>query len=87
MRIVIEGRVQGVYFRAFTRDAASELGLRGWVRNQSDGSVEVAVAGDGEAVERLKSRLRVGPPSARVVALHEEILEAAPAEEGFEIRY
>ena len=65
-RLRIHGRVQGVFYRAWSAEAARALGLRGWVRNRSDGTVEMLVAGDGEAVERLISQCRTGPPAARV---------------------
>jgi acylphosphatase len=62
----ITGQVQGVFFRAWTRDQARELGVSGWVRNCGDGSVEAHVEGEEGAVEELVGRLRHGPPSARV---------------------
>jgi acylphosphatase len=72
----IEGRVQGVFFRAWTRETALELGLRGTVRNRLDGSVEAHVAGSADTVETFRSRLWEGPPSARV-----DRVEALPSEE------
>lgn len=62
----MSGRVQGVGFRYFVQDRALELGLRGWVRNLPDGSVEAAAAGPPEALDRLEARLRQGPARARV---------------------
>lgn len=67
----ITGRVQGVGFRWWTRRTAEELGLGGSVRNRSDGSVEVKVAGAEESVEALRSRLERGPSAARVEAVEE----------------
>lgn len=64
--IVVLGRVQGVGFRAFTESAAGELCLKGFSRNLPDGSVEIEVEGDREAIEVLIGRLRLGPPLARV---------------------
>jgi acylphosphatase len=64
--ILVTGRVQGVYYRAFTQHAAVELGLSGWVRNVPDGRVHVMVEGPRTKVEKLVSRLRVGPPRAVV---------------------
>ena len=87
LRLVVEGRVQGVCFRFFTCDVAQELGLRGWVRNRSDGSVEIEAAGPEPALERLKERLRVGPPQARVTRLTAERLERGPAGAGFRVTY
>lgn len=65
-RCHVHGRVQGVGFRWWTRRLAMRLGVAGWVRNLSDGSVEVTARGDVEALERLHSALRRGPPMARV---------------------
>ena len=60
------GRVQGVFFRAWTQQQANELGVSGWVRNASDGSVEGHLAGEDEAVSELIERLHDGPPAAVV---------------------
>ena len=65
-RFVINGRVQGVGFRWFTKDAAMREGVTGWVRNLPDGRVEALVEGDTEAVMRLDQALRTGPAGARV---------------------
>lgn len=65
-RFLISGRVQGVYFRASTRDVASKLGLYGFARNLPDGSVEVVASGATEAMDSLSAWLRMGPPASRV---------------------
>lgn len=62
----ITGRVQGVFFRQSTSEHARKIGVSGWVRNCADGSVEVHVEGDEDAVKSLLDWLRRGPPSARV---------------------
>jgi len=62
----IFGRVQGVGYRAWAVETARALGLRGWVRNRRDGSVEVLVAGADEAVTGMVTACRRGPPAARV---------------------
>ena len=67
----ISGRVQGVGFRYFAERAAQELGLRGYVRNCSDGSVEAYAIGDAGALDEFKARLAKGPRSARVTAVDE----------------
>lgn len=67
--LVITGRVQGVFYRNWTVQTASALGLTGWVRNRVDGSVEAVVEGDEEAVEQFIARARQGPPAARVSAI------------------
>lgn len=63
---IIHGKVQGVWFRAWTADMARELGLTGWVRNLPDGGVEALAQGDRQTLERFVERLHVGPPLARV---------------------
>ena len=66
VRATVQGRVQGVFFRAFVEEHAQQLGLRGYVRNLPSGTVEVVAEGEQERVERLVEYLRVGPPGARV---------------------
>ncbi|MCW5770534.1 MAG: acylphosphatase [Rhodospirillaceae bacterium] len=67
----IEGRVQGVGYRAWTVGEARRRGLRGWVRNRADGSVEALFSGAAEAVAEMLSACRIGPPAARVTAVAE----------------
>jgi acylphosphatase len=74
-RFVISGRVQGVGYRFFARDAAGREGIRGWVRNQEDGTVEVHAEGDVEAMLRFERALRQGPRGARV---NDVLAEPAP---------
>jgi acylphosphatase len=62
----ITGRVQGVFYRAWAREHADQLGVRGWIRNRPDGHVEAHVEGDEAAVDRMIERLREGPPAAQV---------------------
>jgi acylphosphatase len=62
----IHGRVQGVAFRAYAIEEALRLGVKGWVRNCPDGSVELIAEGNRKKVEELVSWCRHGPPSARV---------------------
>lgn len=66
VRVVVVGRVQGVGFRWFVRQEARRLGVAGWVRNRTDGSVELETAGEDAAVERLLQHVRVGPDAADV---------------------
>jgi acylphosphatase len=63
---LVRGRVQGVGFRYFTRAAALRAGVQGWVRNNPDGTVEIAAAGEPGALARLEDHIRQGPPGARV---------------------
>jgi acylphosphatase len=65
-RLRITGRVQGVGYRAWALQMASRLGLRGWVRNRRDGSVEALIIGEEDAVDRMIEACREGPYAARV---------------------
>jgi acylphosphatase len=77
-RFLVEGRVQGVFFRASTRDEALRLGLDGYAKNLADGRVEVLAAGDDTALDALELWLHRGPPLARVTAVSREIADARP---------
>ena len=78
--------MQGVFFRAWTQQQARELGVKGWVRNAEDGTVEAHAEGDEAAVKALIDRLHNGPPSADVEDVE---VEDAVAEglSGFEVRH
>ena len=71
-RFLVTGRVQGVFFRASTRDVAIRLSLTGYVKNLSDGDVEVIACGQADAIERLAAWLREGPRMASVASVIEE---------------
>ena len=81
-QIRVRGRVQGVGFRDALRAEALRLGVRGWVRNRADGSVEALLQGEASALERLVRWARRGPTLARVQALQEQ-----PVEAGFDRAY
>ncbi|HUE47186.1 MAG TPA: acylphosphatase [Aestuariivirgaceae bacterium] len=66
VRVRIEGRVQGVFFRDWMRSQARSLGLTGWVRNRSDGTVEATISGDPASIDDMVARCRRGPSAARV---------------------
>lgn len=87
VRAIVTGRVQGVWYRAHTRDKAVELGLSGFVRNLPDGTVEIVAQGDAGAVDALMSWARIGPPLAEVTDLR--VREMAEEEEydSFEVTY
>lgn len=68
-RLLVTGRVQGVGYRQWICREAERLGLRGWVRNLRDGSVEAVIDGDPAAVRQIIDRAREGPPAARVTGL------------------
>lgn len=84
-KLRIHGEVQGVFYRGWSAETARTLGIRGWVRNRRDGTVEMLVHGAPEAVEQMIARCRVGPPAARVDRIDlEETNEPPPA--GYEKR-
>jgi acylphosphatase len=85
-RLQICGRVQGVGFRYAMRHEAARRGVRGWVRNRADGSVEALLAGDAEAVEALTAWARRGPPGAKVSDVHAIPADEDVVPEGFELR-
>jgi len=84
VRVLIEGRVQGVGFRYWTERVAGELGLAGWVRNRRDGSVEALFSGAVEAVAEMLDRAHEGPPSAVVTSVR-LLEEGGGTPEGFDV--
>jgi acylphosphatase len=84
--VTVTGQVQGVFFRAWTAEQATNLGVSGWVRNAPDGSVEAHVQGEQWPVQQLIDLLRRGPPSAQVAQLMAEESELG-AFDGFQIRH
>ena len=70
-RYFVEGRVQGVGFRLFVERIASELGLKGYVRNRYDGRVEVYAIGEEVVLEQWRGQLQAGPPASRVDRVEE----------------
>ena len=82
--VQVTGKVQGVWFRAWTQEQAEARGLAGWVRNRSDGSVEAVISGDDGAVDALVDALHQGPPAAEVSSVRVTPTEAI-AEPGFHI--
>jgi len=87
VRLHVEGRVQGVFFRASARSTATRLGIHGWVRNLPDGTVEAVAEGREEAVESFSAWCQEGPPGAIVTNVR--ITREAPEGKGsgFEVRY
>lgn len=82
----VTGRVQGVAYRAWARGEAKALGLRGWVRNRGDGSVEAVVAGPEAAVEEMITAMGEGPGAARVTDVWTDPVDPAGVATGFTIR-
>ena len=67
--VVVHGQVQGVFFRQSAQDTAGDLGVAGWVRNRDDGSVEMVVEGEDDAVERMIAWAHEGPSHAQVTGV------------------
>lgn len=85
LRVMISGRVQGVWFRAWTQQEAERLGLSGWVRNLADGRVEATFAGPSAQVEEMLRLCGQGPPLARVESVEVDN-HHGPLESGFHLR-
>ena len=88
VRLVIAGRVQGVGYREFVRGAAEARGVKGWVRNRRDGTVEAVVYGAADVIDELIAACWRGPPASRVADI---LIETTPADPdlpaaGFAIR-
>lgn len=86
VRLTASGQVQGVFFRASTRDEARRLGVTGWVRNLADGTVQAEAQGSAEAVDALLEFCRQGPGHAKVTGLRVEDLDPVADERSFESR-
>jgi acylphosphatase len=84
-RFLVRGRVQGVGFRWFVEREAHILGIAGWVRNNSDSSVEVLAQGRRDQLSGLRSRLQQGPRAARVDNVEESEVKAVPGLTTFRI--
>jgi acylphosphatase len=87
LHVIIQGRVQGVGFRAFVHRKATEIGLTGWVRNRWDGSVEVIAEGDQSKLDKLVIALKRGPASAMVSALDTEWQPATGEFKRFSVKF
>ena len=84
-RIVVSGKVQGVFYRGWTEANARQLGITGWVRNLMNGDVEILATGSREAVDELIRRCRHGPRAAVVEAVKVEEADTE-ASQGFRTR-
>jgi acylphosphatase len=85
VRLRIEGRVQGVGFRAFVEREAVSRGVAGWVRNRRDGGVEAVLSGDQKQIDQIIDRCREGPRGSRADMV-KVIDEDGPVGDGFEVR-
>ncbi|MCL6261385.1 acylphosphatase [Aquiflexum sp. TKW24L] len=75
-RIKVSGKVQGVFFRNSAQQKALEFGIKGWVRNESDGTVLMEIEGGPDAILKMENWLRQGPPLAKIQSI--EIFEGDP---------
>ena len=87
VHLIIHGYVQGVFFRASTRDKAVSLGMKGWVRNLYDGSVESVFEGDIEKLHEAVQWCYHGPPGARVTKIDEKWSDYIGEYSSFDVRY
>lgn len=87
VRLLISGRVQGVFFRACTRGAAIQEGVTGWVRNLADGRVEALFEGSAERVDRVIAWCQQGSPGSRVDQVDVQVQPYQGEFSSFEIRY
>jgi acylphosphatase len=85
--LFIKGRVQGVFYRSFTRDLANSFDLKGWVRNLRDGSVEVVFEGEKEKIDMAVKKCFIGPPGSKVTDIEIKWDTFTGDQEGFSIRY
>ncbi len=85
--LFISGRVQGVFYRAFTRDIAGGLGLNGWVRNLRDGRVEALFEGEKALIEKAIQSCYEGPPGAKVSHIDVNWEQYIGDQKGFFIKY
>ncbi|MDI6889813.1 MAG: acylphosphatase [Thermodesulfovibrionales bacterium] len=85
--LFVEGRVQGVFYRAFARDIAYTFGLKGWVRNLHDGRVEAVFEGTKGLIERAIRECYIGPPGARVTNIEVKWEQPKGDLKGFTVKY
>ncbi len=86
LHCLISGKVQGVGFRAWTKDIAEKMGVKGWVRNLNDGRVEVIAQGDPQVLEEFKAKLAQGPVYSRVEDISCEYIDYEKEHTKFELR-
>lgn len=87
VNIIVHGLVQGVFYRAFTKELSDKLGIKGWVRNLPNGCVEVEAHGCHDVIEQLINILKIGPKAARVDELEIHECEFNSDYNKFDIKY
>lgn len=86
VRVVADGKVQGVFFRSTVQEQAQALGASGWVTNRADGRVEAEIQGSDEQVDELVALCRQGPGRADVEQVDVESIDPVEGEQGFSVR-
>ena len=86
VHVRVSGRVQGVFYRAFTKERAAEFGIKGWVRNIPGGGVEAVLEGERQKVGELLKLMKSGPSGAMILGMELSELECKGYQD-FEIRY
>jgi acylphosphatase len=86
VHVRVSGRVQGVFYRAFTKERASELGIKGWVRNIPGGGVEAVLEGERQKVGELLKLMKAGPAGAMILGMELSEIEGKGYED-FKIEY
>ena len=86
-RVIVEGRVQGVFFRHHTQETAFRLGVKGWVKNRRDGRVEAVFEGDQERVDQIIQWCHRGPSEARVTKVYMTLENYTGEFEDFSVTY
>ena len=86
IHLIIQGKVQGVFFRATAKDIAISLGLTGWVKNTREGDVEIMASGEAESLEKFTQWCRQGPSQAKVTNVIFGQLNEEEIFQGFSIR-
>lgn len=87
VHLFIKGEVQGVFYRAFTRNLAHKFELNGWVRNLHDGGVEALFEGKKEVIDKAIKECYIGPPGARVTEIEVKWETFIGDQKGFVVRY
>ncbi len=87
LKIIVKGKVQGVFFRAFVKGIADKTDLKGWVRNLGDGSVEIRAQGSAEQLQELIQKCYQGSPHSVVESLQKDFIETDEVFEGFAVKH
>ncbi len=87
VHLIIEGRVQGVFFRAFVRETAAKYNLKGWVKNLYDGNVEAVFEGEGSDISKAIAECYKGPPTSKVLNIDIEWEDYTGVFNTFSVRY